>query len=163
MSDKLSRSRIKTSVAKWLTEHISVNYEQVISEVVIDANLAMLPQLRGYSNHSQLKFKIDVVGILRSKSSDEVTLILVNVMDDKSSIGLKQILAMRMMCQAAKPVEALLLSTDGLSRPVQTMMYSRKRDRKALQYDGDKCLELWRFDAITSQLDGDCPIMPLSD
>ena len=65
-----------------------------------------------------------------------------------------------MMCQAAKPLEAYLFSTDGLSRPIQAMMYSQNRDTNSLKYSDNAYLEVWRFNADRSELDGNRPILP---
>ena len=150
---KISRTVLKKSAANWLIKHLSRNYEGMSYQIFIGEKLGNINELS-----SQLKFKVDVLAIIDYYGEKEM--IMINIMNDGSSIGLKHILEMRMMCQAAKPIEAYLLSTDGLSRPIQTMMYSQDRDKKALTYADDKCLEIWRFNAEKSKLEGDVPIMP---
>ncbi len=151
---KISRKELKESVVVWLDNHLSRNYKGLNFQMFLSKNLGDIKEL-----NSQLKFKVDVLAMIENNGKKE--LIMINIMNHGSSIGLKHILEMRMMCQAAKPIEAYLLSTDGLSRPIQTMMYSQDRDKKALNYDDDKYLEIWRFNLEKSQLEGNIPIIPL--
>ena len=155
----MSRKDLKNSAAKWLEGHLLQNYQGTNWKIFLDANLAMMPELRGYQNHNLLKFKVDVIAIIKD-SSGEINLLMINIMNYGSSIGLKHILEMRMMCQAAKPLEAYLFSTDGLSRPIQAMMYSQNRDKNSLKYSDNAYLEVWRFNADRSELDGNRPILP---
>ena len=153
LMSKYSRIELKKIVRDWLIKHLSKNFQGMNYKILLEENLGNI-----YGLNSQLKFKVDVLAIIEYNGKKE--LIMINIMNDGSSIGLKNILEMRMMCQAAKPIEAYLLSTDGLAKPIQTMMYSQNRDKNSLKYSDNAYLELWRFNAERSELDGDRPILP---
>ena len=153
MMVKFSRIELKESAGDWLSNHLSKYYQGMNYQILLGVNLGNIDGL-----NSQLKFKVDVLAIIDYNGENK--LIMINIMNDGSSIGLKNILEMRMMCQAAKPIEAYLLSTDGLAKPIQTMMYSQNRDKNSLKYCDNSYLQLWRFNAERIELDGNRPILP---
>ena len=156
----IKKKEFEDSVARWLENHAQKKYGNTHDVEILHRSYLARDEVLKKSkyNHSNLFFAPHFTIVLTRKEYEDVTLILVTV--STKTIALKEIGELRLYCRMANPVEALLLSADGLSSPVETMLLSEGRDKRLLRYDTGKDIEIWRFDADNDKLDGK-RIMPL--
>jgi len=157
----IKKKEFEDSVTRWLENHTQKKYGKTHDVKILHRSYLAKDEVLKKSkyNHSNLLFAPHFTVVLTRKKDGEVTLILVAVYT--KTIALKEIGELKLYCRMANPVEALMLSTDGLSSPVETMLLSKGRDKTALEYGNGKFIEIWRFDAVNDKLDGTNRIMPL--
>jgi hypothetical protein len=137
-----------TEVARrWLNSYLESKYSKDYSiEVIIpDGNISKIgnDSVKKIQNYSLLDFSPDVLGILISKKSKEVSLVLLN--RSTSAISVKEIGEMNIYSHIINPILAFVVSLKGLPNEVNSLLLNDNICTSLLNYH-DKNIIILKID-----------------
>lgn len=133
-----SKKEDYTEVARnWLESFLIKNYSKMYDVKVITtkSNISRMEteEIKKYSNYSLLDFSSDVIGILTSKKTKEVGLVLLN--RSISAISVKEIGEMNIYSKITNPELAFIVSLKGLPNEVNSLLLNEEICSSLLSYD----------------------------
>ena len=133
---------------QWLESFLRNKYSKTDYVEVISpkSNISKVEneEIKKYPNYSLLDFSSDVLGILTSKKTKRVRLVLLN--RSTSAISVKEIGEMNIYSHIAKPEESFIVSLKGLPNEVNSLLLDEKICSSLLSYN-DKNIIILKLDA----------------
>jgi len=139
---------------KWLKDYLESKYSKdyLIEVIIPNGNISKVgnDSVKKISNYSLLDFSSDVLGILTSKKSKEVSLVLLN--RSTSAISVKEIGEMNIYSNIINPILAFVVSLKGLPNEVNSLLLNDNTCKSLLSYH-DKSIIILKIDE-TGKVDG---------
>jgi|TARA_B110000438_G_C15779398_1_gene635591 hypothetical protein len=125
---------LKDSVDFWLKNYTNKKYGSSYDiEIITDKCLSRDTRLiKSSKSHSNLIFSPSKTALMSKKNDQEIELIL--IMEVADSVSLNDISDMLIYCKIARPIEAFILSTHGITAPVEMMLLNKNRIEKCSDY-----------------------------
>lgn len=144
-----------TNIANlWLKQFLVKNYSDkynIITEIC-ETSISKNPrdEIKRYKNYACFNFQPDVIGILEDKKTKEIELILLN--RSFSSISLREIGTLYCYAKLANAKMSILFSAKGAANEVNLMLLNKKKEKKLLNYLGDRSLQLVQIKSSGAEL-----------
>jgi hypothetical protein len=139
---------------KWLIKYLESKYSKdyTIEVLIPSGNISKIgnDSIKKIPNYSLLDFSPDVLGILTSKKSKEVSLVLLN--RSTSAISVKEIGEMNIYSNIINPLLAFIVSLKGLPNEVNSLLLNDHTCKSLLTYH-NKSIIILKIDE-TGKIDG---------
>ena len=142
---------LKESVDFWLKNYTNKKYGSSYDiEIISDKSLSRDTRIiKSSKSHSNLIFSPSKTALMSRKNGQTVELIL--IMEVADSVSLNDISDMLIYCKIARPIEAFILSTHGITAPVEMMLLNKNRIEKCSDYV-ENTIKICTFDTNENKI-----------
>jgi len=145
---KFIKEKYTKITSKWLKSYLEKNYSKDynIEILVPKSNISKINNnsIKKISNYSLLDFSPDILGILTSKKTKDVSLVLLN--RSLNPISLKDIGEMNIYSSIINPKLAFIVSSKGLPNEVNSLLLNDLTCNSLLNYNNNGSIIILKID-----------------
>lgn len=151
----MNKIELTKSMSDWLSGFLNAKYsnDYLIEILQPDSHLskntnATIKKIDGYTSFD---FHTDIIGLLTSKSTSKVEVVLLN--RSTSAISLKEIGEMNCYSKILKAKHSFIVSIKGLPDEVNLILLNDEVADKLLKITDDVYIHIFKWDAENNQID----------